>query len=400
MKNGKKASRDLAELGVPGGARVVLRPVASLRGRFRIPAWQRGYCWGKREVNGFLLDLAAFDDLGGTEAYCLQEIMVKREGEDTFALIDGQQRLVTLFLVHAALRRTAGADATLGFDVAFEWEGREGVGAFLRQLGQGTEDFPPKEGSADGWRTQEDMDTWRLNKAYQEISQTLRYTIPPERLARLANNLRTSVQVIWHEIGAGESGREWHLRQNLGCTEMTNGELIRALLLHNVAYTDLKIQDVKDYVSAFDDIEMTLSNDMFWQVLTGGREAGGDRVGHLFRWIAERVTEKDHARAPFDYMERICAMWTPATAYDLLGLAFKMLVLGVLEGEYPVLSKDSPLVKKHPAWIFPALLEAKNLKEARKALLAWLDRFIPNAPHVREEALEILKELEEDDGEQ
>ena len=66
--------------------------VGSIEGDFYIPSYQRGYRWGPDEVTRLLDDVYT----NGTKNYCLQPVVVRRDG-DRFELIDGQQRLKTIF---------------------------------------------------------------------------------------------------------------------------------------------------------------------------------------------------------------------------------------------------------------------------------------------------------------
>lgn len=74
------------------------RYVGDIRGKFILPDYQRGYRWGSEEVKLLLDDIFANAD----RAYCLQPVVVKNLGKDTdgndlYELIDGQQRLTTIF---------------------------------------------------------------------------------------------------------------------------------------------------------------------------------------------------------------------------------------------------------------------------------------------------------------
>jgi hypothetical protein len=78
-----------------------------LKGKYIVPKYQRGYRWTIEEVNDLLLDLKAFVD-NFNEArniYFLQTLVVKplTKAHDTFELVDGQQRLVTSYLIDATL---------------------------------------------------------------------------------------------------------------------------------------------------------------------------------------------------------------------------------------------------------------------------------------------------------
>ncbi|WP_246009897.1 DUF262 domain-containing protein [Actinokineospora cianjurensis] len=67
--------------------------VGEISGTFHVPAYQRGYRWGAVEVRRLLDDIWESKD----EPYYLQPVVVKLRG-DEWELVDGQQRLTTLFL--------------------------------------------------------------------------------------------------------------------------------------------------------------------------------------------------------------------------------------------------------------------------------------------------------------
>jgi hypothetical protein len=72
-------------------------------GRFHVPQFQREYAWGSEEVQEF------FDDLAGAlngDTYFLGLVIVTGGGQ-TKAVVDGQQRLLTLTLLAAALYHEA-----------------------------------------------------------------------------------------------------------------------------------------------------------------------------------------------------------------------------------------------------------------------------------------------------
>ncbi len=66
---------------------------------FLIPNYQRGYRWSDREVGILLEDIWDFANTEQKDSfYCLQPIVVKQNGKQ-YNVIDGQQRLTTIFLI-------------------------------------------------------------------------------------------------------------------------------------------------------------------------------------------------------------------------------------------------------------------------------------------------------------
>jgi hypothetical protein len=92
------------------------RVVGSITGDFIVPGYQRGYRWGRPEVQRLL------EDIQGSEGatYYLQPIVVKRLGQDRWELVDGQQRLTTLFLILQFIKQTALPSAEALYSLEYE----------------------------------------------------------------------------------------------------------------------------------------------------------------------------------------------------------------------------------------------------------------------------------------
>lgn len=65
---------------------------------YNIPAYQRGYKWGHLEVKKLLDDINKFD-AQDEKFYCLQNITLVSPDPEYFNIVDGQQRLTTLYLL-------------------------------------------------------------------------------------------------------------------------------------------------------------------------------------------------------------------------------------------------------------------------------------------------------------
>ena len=78
-----------------------LRKVTDITGEFLVEAYQRGYRWTAEEITFLLEDIYEFEDndKSNPKVYCLQPVVVKPLDDDRYELIDGQQRLTTLYLI-------------------------------------------------------------------------------------------------------------------------------------------------------------------------------------------------------------------------------------------------------------------------------------------------------------
>ncbi|RAX52463.1 hypothetical protein CCY99_07395 [Helicobacter sp. 16-1353] len=86
-----------------------LKSLRELEGeKFYVRSYQRGYRWGDREVGDLLQDIWDFalynqnshkdSTKTSQDFYCLQPIVVNKK-EQHYNVIDGQQRLTTIFLI-------------------------------------------------------------------------------------------------------------------------------------------------------------------------------------------------------------------------------------------------------------------------------------------------------------
>ena len=83
--------------------------VGDIQGHFFVPDYQRGYRWGKTEVETLLNDIYEYGSKPKkteNDNYCLQPVVVRNLG-DKFELIDGQQRLTTLYLIYVFMNKVS-----------------------------------------------------------------------------------------------------------------------------------------------------------------------------------------------------------------------------------------------------------------------------------------------------
>ncbi|TVY99983.1 DUF262 domain-containing protein [Trebonia kvetii] len=98
---------------------VTVRTLFDGQRRFRVPIYQRAYAWGKVEIETLIRDVASVLDRSAyyIGSLVLHEVRDIESDQPVFDVIDGQQRLTTLFitLTHPDLR-----DDLLGLDRRFE----------------------------------------------------------------------------------------------------------------------------------------------------------------------------------------------------------------------------------------------------------------------------------------
>ena len=230
--------------------------VAELMGRkFRVPAYQRGYRWTKKEVTDLLEDLWEFhqSEPKKQQFYCLQPIVIQKNGE-FYDVLDGQQRLTTLYLLLSYLddrRREDGYSAPL-FEISYA--SRPESQQFLAAGGF--------RGASDG----RNIDFAYMSSAYQTIKEWFEPADPTDNSHQGAkgklipllldeSGIGANVRFVYYEVGADEHPIQVFLRLNKGKIPLTDGELVKALLLQTDKYAAL---NEKDGVRVADEVKSRL----------------------------------------------------------------------------------------------------------------------------------------------
>lgn len=280
------------------------KPIKDIRGTFYIPAYQRGYRWERTQVKTLLSDLYQCMEANGQEKdYCLQPVVVQKKGELQYDLIDGQQRLTTIYILLRYAQQNFGTDyAQQNFETefSFKYETREKTQAFLDNM--------------DPQLAQTNIDFFHIYQAYTTIKDWLEETFPADTysqssaLYKLCNYVNESVKVIWYEVGAEADPIALFTRLNIGKIQLTNAELIRALFLSD---TPNGMENRRKYEIAiqWDDIEKQLRDDdgAFWAFITRKRaEDYPTRIDILFDLMCHKQdAEKDPLFTFFKMEERL-----------------------------------------------------------------------------------------------
>ncbi|BAS07727.1 conserved hypothetical protein [Arthrobacter sp. Hiyo4] len=189
------------------------RFVGDIEGRFFIRAYQRGYRWGVDEVTQLLDDVAGSR---GKSSYYLQPIVVKRMADGRWELVDGQQRLTTLFLILQDIRGSLPS-ARARFEL--EYETRVGSQDYLQA--------PDEAGS------RQNIDFFHIHKAASTIRSWFEALGSGEIQAAIDfyTDLSRRVKVIWYEAPEATNSTDLFTRLNVGRIPLTDAELVKALLL-------------------------------------------------------------------------------------------------------------------------------------------------------------------------
>lgn len=285
---------------------------------FFIPYYQRGYRWTNLQVTQLLDDLWEYAKSNERNSkddgyfYCLQPVVVKPKAWESqgksytgYELIDGQQRVTTIYIILKYLMQDFLKVDSLKEDYleelfTLEYETREGSREFLNSI---KEDFS-------------NVDYYYIFKAYNTIKnwfQDEEKSLNRRDKDLFLNTLLgteddvSSVQVIWYQVTRDnkkvkddENSKQLFNRLNLGKIPLTNAELIKALFLANDKFlNEGKEEAIKKKIiisQLWDIMEQQLNHKPFWAFITNEpAENYQTKIEYLFDIISGKSkTEKDY----------------------------------------------------------------------------------------------------------
>ncbi|MCL2311105.1 MAG: DUF262 domain-containing protein [Firmicutes bacterium] len=273
-----------------------LKPIAEFldgKHHFYIPSYQRGYRWDKKQIEDLLKDICDFaENPNGGEFYCLQPIVVKKnpQNDKQWIVIDGQQRLTTLFLLCKYLQKDADEKYI-----------REAQLYSLEYETRGKIDFNNVD-------KKHDIDSFHIKNAEKLIQDWFGEGIygkgfPRESLFRKNNpdakNTPRQVKFIWYVAENEDEIETIKIFNNLnkGKIRLTNAELIKALF---ILKADKKNEnnkneelDLKELVYEWNEIENHLHNNRFWYFLANKNYNPATRIDIIFDFLTGKIEKNE-----------------------------------------------------------------------------------------------------------
>lgn len=272
-----------------------LVPFSELKGKtYVIPFQQRGYKWTSSNVEELLCDLREFIEDANPQKciYCLQPLAIVSAGNNRYTVLDGQQRLTTLYLLYKYLY----GESPYEFD--YERDIDDDITMSRTTFLATVESISEEQASAK-------IDFFYIHNAYKHIGKvfmdwakqsanSIEVTAVKAELAKHINMFKTllegnggkSLHVIWYEVvGDKEKQHEIFSNLNSGKIHLTNTELIKALLLNSVSGLPAKEQN--EAAAIFEQIERYMQIDNFWYMFNASELRNGQtRMDFLFNLVA------------------------------------------------------------------------------------------------------------------
>lgn len=250
--------------------------VGDIEGNFYVPSYQRGYRWDDSQVNALLDDI--FEN--GDKPYCLQPIVVRRDNQGRYELIDGQQRLTTLYIIYKFMKTIF---PVVDVKYTLVYETRSENSDFFNDMGNEE-------------KAETNIDFFFIHRAYKTVEAWFAAKGPTQSIYIVTDFLKyfdKQVRVIWYELkdGTEEDAISLFTRLNIGRIPLTNAELVKALFLcESQTGKDGKALsgDRRLEISLqWDTLERELHDADFWYFLTKKKEDSyPTRIELLFDFIA------------------------------------------------------------------------------------------------------------------
>lgn len=322
--------------------------------QFIIPDYQRGYRWDESNVEALLEDIMELEykEKGGP-LYCLQPIIMKNE-HDKYTLIDGQQRMTTIFFLNKYLNnpmtysikfqskerdekfKKCVEDVDLWNSTVKEKEklknfigrSREDIEkikdlGLLNELDEKKLDYLELDSSGNIHikefnLDESNIDLFYISKAYRCMHrwfEKMKKVNDDSFINNFKSKLKNQITVIWYEINDSD-GHENDVFQriNSGKLKLTNAELIKALIMLDEYCIDkedytfdeekkavdklnqLNLQNERFRISRkWDEIETSLRKNDFWLFLNNEKiseKYEDTRIDFIFEIVADEFNDE------------------------------------------------------------------------------------------------------------
>lgn len=286
--------------------------------KFNVPSLQRTYRWGEKEITLLLNDLYEFyntNEDSTNDFYPLQPLILKKsnKNDDTWNVLDGQQRLTTIKLIASYLEM----DKDYCLDISYDT--REKTKDFLDNISNKKEEDVGKS-----------MELYYIFHAYEVIEawfqkkEGRKFVEDKERKNAIKNVLfeKERTRFVVQEMNSDDDEAKTFQNINQGRIPLSCSELIKALFLGHIfeshkidnncrfAYSSdgyglfIPINPIKEkqeltriqniIAKEWNDIETVLMHDEFYSFVCPEKEKSINRMDFLFKVACENEKFKKY----------------------------------------------------------------------------------------------------------
>ncbi|TDJ86725.1 DUF262 domain-containing protein [Campylobacter volucris] len=250
---------------------------------FEIPPYQRLYEWNKEQIQTLLNDIKAkFDD----KEYFIGNVVVSKKG-DKYLLIDGQQRLTTLFLIGFFLsynqsnNQSNWKDFIQNDKLRISMPIREKEEKVLKEFAKFCKDNEIKN----------NIFLQKLKEFPQDISQNIpqaletivnwfKENIENNDIENFSEFIYSNVKFVFVELAENTDLNRFFIRMNNRGKQLEKHEILKARLLSN-------IEDEKAFYAHIWDICSQMDNYIFQKAsdrkISKSNKSSGDCINHIIQ---------------------------------------------------------------------------------------------------------------------
>lgn len=260
-----------------------------LQENFYIPSYQRGYRWTNKQVKDLLEDINEFTPKEISESnnktwYCLQPIVVKAKKDNQWDVIDGQQRLTTIYLILNYLNQ-GYIESRRKKLFGLKYETRENSEIYLKNELSGEK------------VNESNIDYYFISSAYKTICNWFIEKGEQFDINTFESKFNFSTKIIWYEASNDEDSIDIFTRINSGKIPLTNAELIKALFLNSSNFQNSDLDKLKikqlEIASEWDRIEYALQDDAFWYFINQSDNILPTRIEFIFNVMYDAAIAND-----------------------------------------------------------------------------------------------------------
>ena len=223
---------------------------------FNIPEYQRGYKWTSNNVKQLLEDLKHFQKTSPDSFYCLQNITVTKavlNNNPCLNVIDGQQRLTTLFIIISFIQRNFAKKIISEDAEIIKYSVRTSTDEFLHKKIQ----------SGTLWNNEIDPTAADFKDQYyiMEVAKEVQEWLNDNPDCHMETTLLKDLKLIINEVDSGEEETVF-ASLNGGKVDLDGADLMRAILITRAAKQKYPIIISRKNINQIENSDFNLNIDI------------------------------------------------------------------------------------------------------------------------------------------
>ena len=298
---------------------------------FNIPNYQRGYRWETKQIHELLDDLLEFRvkqnakssgvQLNNEQFYCLQPLVVTEnkclsvdENHPVFDVIDGQQRLTTIYLImqfldmetfHIRYERACRRDLDITNYDNGQLDYAQLRNLSIEEISKIPDYFYLTQALRDiaEWFEHQKNTYPKIKRLIEDILENPDYKRTASRFydnLEDENKALLDVRFIWYDASLDgnlnyKNSIAVFKSLNYGKTPLTAAELIKALLFQCDIYDEMQRPEMKQVAfrmsTEWDSIEKKLQDELMWGMLMPYANYRSSHIDIVLSFVARRLKE-------------------------------------------------------------------------------------------------------------